>query len=249
MASVRALLYAAAVPLAAALVVSPQPCCQRRVPHAPAMIANLPIKPETVNAPNEEPAEQEGQEWTRGGLPRQALEALQTLRPRRRPTTPAETEDDAEPSTGRLIVVSNRLPFSVKPGDEGYQFVMSSGGLVSAMLGVMEDDEMTWLGWPGIAADAPEEQATIRDQLAEHKCVPVFLDEYTADTYYNGFCNSVLWPLFHYVQDVLDTNPLQDQWEAYQRANQAFFDEIVRAHARVGLGCACVSAWRVARVL
>ena len=40
-----------------------------------------------------------------------------------------------------------------------------------------------------------DDQRAIREQLAEHKCVPVFLDEYTADTYYNGFCNSVLWPL------------------------------------------------------
>ena len=42
------------------------------------------------------------------------------------------------------------------------------------------------------------------------------------DEYYNGFCNSVIWPLFHYVQDVLDTNPLQEQWDAYVRANEAF---------------------------
>ena len=87
---------------------------------------------------------------------------------------------------------------------------------------------MTWLGWPGISADDEDDQDAIREQLAEHKCVPVFLDEHTADTYYNGFCNSVLWPLFHYVQDVLDTNPLQEQWEAYQKANRAFYDEIVR---------------------
>ena len=32
----------------------------------------------------------------------------------------------------------------------------------------------------------------------------------------------MIWPLFHYVQDVLDTNPLQEQWDAYVRANEAF---------------------------
>ena len=37
----------------------------------------------------------------------------------------------------------------------------------------------------------------------------------------------MLWPLFHYVQDVLDTNPLQTQWAAYERANQAFCDAIL----------------------
>ena len=134
----------------------------------------------------------------------------------------------ANVSTSSLYVVSNRLPFSVKETKEGgYQFTMSSGGLVSAMLGVMEDDSMTWIGWPGISVDDEDEQDTIREQLAESKCVPVFLDDETADDYYNGFCNGVLWPLFHYVQDMLDTSPLQKQWAAYVRANEAFCDAIL----------------------
>ena len=163
----------------------------------------------------------------KGGLG-ETLQALQSLRPRHREPPDEVIETDKHGSQSRLVVVSNRLPFSVKPGDAGYQFLMSSGGLVSAMLGVIDDDAMTWLGWPGIAADDDMEQATIRSQLAEHKCVPVFLDQHTADGYYNGFCNSVLWPLFHYVQDVLDTNPLQVQWDAYRAANRAFYEEIVR---------------------
>ena len=27
---------------------------------------------------------------------------------------------------------------------------------------------------------------------------PVYLDQKTCDLHYNGFCNSVLWQLFHY---------------------------------------------------
>ena len=166
----------------------------------------------------------------------QTLEALQQLRPRKQqqPLSPGDRAEDGEPfaadtakPTGQLIVVSNRLPFSVKPGDAGYQFVMSSGGLVSAMLGVINDDSMTWVGWPGISADTEEEQAQIRSQLDEYRCAPVFLSEEVADTYYNGFCNSVLWPLFHYVQDVLDTNPIKAQWDAYKAANEAFCAEIL----------------------
>ena len=63
--------------------------------------------------------------------------------------------------------------------------------------------------------------------MPARRCVPVFLDEQTADEYYNGFCNSVLWPLFHYVVDVLDTSPLQTQWSAYVRANEAFAAELL----------------------
>lgn len=28
---------------------------------------------------------------------------------------------------------------------------------------------------------------------------PVYLDQSTVDLHYNGFCNTVLWQLFHYV--------------------------------------------------
>jgi trehalose 6-phosphate synthase/phosphatase len=140
---------------------------------------------------------------------------------------PPEAENEAPAATGNLFVVSNRLPLSVKQTEEGFEFNMSSGGLVSAMLGVMEDESMTWIGWPGISVDEEKDREKIRTQLADDRCVPVFLDETTQDEYYNGFCNSVIWPLFHYVQDVLDTNPLQEQWDAYVRANEAFCEVIL----------------------
>lgn len=43
------------------------------------------------------------------------------------------------------------------------------------------------------------------------------------DLYYNGFCNSVLWQLFHYVplnidsfQKMSEHRAMQMQWQAYQ---------------------------------
>jgi len=43
------------------------------------------------------------------------------------------------------------------------------------------------------------------------------------DMYYNGFCNSVLWQLFHYVplnidswQKMSEHRAMQMQWQAYQ---------------------------------
>ena len=102
---------------------------------------------------------------------RDTLQALQALRPRgsQRIEPTSDMDTGSKPAAGKLVVVSNRLPFSVKPGAEGYQFLMSSGGLVSAMLGVMAADTMTWVGWPGIAAEGEVEQSLIRAQLAQHK--------------------------------------------------------------------------------
>ena len=47
------------------------------------------------------------------------------------------------------------------------------------------------------------------------------------DLHYNGFCNSVLWQLFHYVPLNMDsklseTRTLQFQWAAHQEANPRF---------------------------
>ena len=163
----------------------------------------------------------------------QTLSAIASLRPQKgvvTPTSPAPQAADASDasSSNRLVVVSNRLPFSCTPGADGYQFVMASGGLVSAMLGVMEDDSMTWVGWPGIATpETAEERESIEAQFASHKCQPVFIEQKTMDLYYNGFANDVLWPLFHYFQDVLDVNPIVEQWDAYKEANAAFADALI----------------------
>ena len=55
------------------------------------------------------------------------------------------------------------------------------------------------------------------------------------DLHYNGFCNSVLWQLFHYVplnteSKLSETKTLQKQWEAYQAANNAFADAVMQVY-------------------
>lgn len=47
------------------------------------------------------------------------------------------------------------------------------------------------------------------------------------DLHYNGFCNSVLWQLFHYIplnleSKLSDTRTLNLQWKAHQEANRKF---------------------------
>jgi trehalose-6-phosphate synthase len=43
------------------------------------------------------------------------------------------------------------------------------------------------------------EQPIVQQQLLErHSCMPVYIPDEVADKHYNGFANSILWPLFHY---------------------------------------------------
>ena len=71
-----------------------------------------------------------------------------------------------------------------------------------------------------------EEQAIVRKELLEqYSCTPVFINNDVADKHYNGFSNSILWPLFHYHPGEINFN--EDHWEAYQEANRAFADTVM----------------------
>jgi trehalose-6-phosphate synthase len=52
----------------------------------------------------------------------------------------------------RLVIVSNRLPISVKKTNNGsdWTFQLSSGGLVSALQGLQKTTKFLWIGWPGM---------------------------------------------------------------------------------------------------
>jgi trehalose 6-phosphate synthase/phosphatase len=65
-----------------------------------------------------------------------------------------------------------------------------------------------------------------------HSCGPVWIPKDTLDLYYNGFCNAVLWQLFHYVPVQMDfrlaeAHTLTQEWLAYQEANRLFADAVM----------------------
>ena len=47
----------------------------------------------------------------------------------------------------RLLVVSNRLPVTVKKEDGKWTYQMSSGGLVTALNGLKQEMTFTWIGF------------------------------------------------------------------------------------------------------
>ncbi|KAI9189068.1 Trehalose-6-P synthase/phosphatase complex synthase subunit [Blastocladiella emersonii ATCC 22665] len=127
----------------------------------------------------------------------------------------------------RLIVVSNRLPVTISrdAADGSWRAKMSSGGLVSALSGLKREMSFTWIGWPGVDF-SPEDRVSVSDLLQrEHSSVPVFLPDDIADAHYNGFSNSILWPLFHYHPGEIAFD--EAHWDAYVTANHAFAGAIM----------------------
>lgn len=136
----------------------------------------------------------------------------------------------------RLIVVSNRLPVTVSRNEAGdWDFRVSSGGLVSALAGVKNKIPFIWVGWTGVEVASSDQDLMKARFLDEMSCYPVFLSEEDANLYYNGFCNDVLWPLFHYVPLPIVSSDGERKfdvkyWHAYSRANQRFADAVFQVY-------------------
>jgi trehalose 6-phosphate synthase/phosphatase len=123
----------------------------------------------------------------------------------------------------RLLIVSNRLPVTVRADGGGVNVTPSPGGLATGMKGPHERLGGLWVGWPGdlegLGREAREE---VDDRLAELRLVPVPLSHDEVVRYYEGYSNGVLWPLFHYTVARL---PLEVRdFDAYAAVNARFAD-------------------------
>ncbi|KAA1467596.1 alpha-trehalose-phosphate synthase TPS1 subunit [Dentipellis sp. KUC8613] len=108
---------------------------------------------------------------------------------------------------------------------------MSSGGLVSALSGTKKSMKFTWIGWPGFYIPPKDRPIVDKRLMEEYSCQAVYLDDDVADRHYNGFSNSILWPLFHYHPGEMNFD--EENWLAYRQANMRFA-EVVRQQIRPG---------------
>ena len=125
------------------------------------------------------------------------------------------------PST--LINVSNRLPVTVQED----QILKSSGGLVAALEGFPEEHFKTkWIGWPGAAFPDERRRKEVERKLSEeYGYIPIFLGEEEAHGFYEGFSNSSIWPLLHYLPNFLRYE--RAWWEHYQTVNRTFAEKVL----------------------
>src|SRR4051812_15641968 len=124
----------------------------------------------------------------------------------------------------RLILVANRLPVSLDLSGGDVKVQDSHGGLASGMRGLSQQEQTSWVGWPGAIPSTDEQRALLDQKLAEHSATPVYLSQQEAERFYEGMSNSVIWPLFHYLVDRL---PLWVRdFEEYRAVNERFADSV-----------------------
>ena len=135
----------------------------------------------------------------------------------------------------RLVVVSNRLPFTVSFHEGLPQFKPSAGGLTTGLWSYLDAQGAGRRGAPGLPVDGlarREHSARTRGGGArlrreQFKSAPVFLPEESMDRFYLGFCNKTIWPLFHYFPTL--THYEEESWQEYRNVNRVFGEAVVTA--------------------
>lgn len=87
------------------------------------------------------------------------------------------------------------------------------------------ENEQIWVGWPGGVEEDFEDLEQVRAGMLTSGMAPVFLTKQDLDGFYEGYANSTLWPLLHYM--VERTKFSNDWWESYRRVNQKFAEVIM----------------------
>ncbi len=114
---------------------------------------------------------------------------------------------------GRLVVISNRVADPRKP---------AAGGLAVALGESLQQTGGLWFGWSGhIVENGPTGEGELHTQQAGPVTLATIdLGREDHDSYYLGYSNDVLWPVFHYRLDLahFDAGFIG----GYRRVNQLF---------------------------
>lgn len=133
-------------------------------------------------------------------------------------------------NAGRLIIVAYRLPFKVVREGGVSRLFQNSGGLVSAVLSLVKDqqneafDAHQKIQWIGFSENTPEELEGQSMENENFRAHPVFIPEELNENYYEGFCNNLIWPLCHYFPSLARFHDVY--FDAYREAHELFFEKV-----------------------
>lgn len=126
----------------------------------------------------------------------------------------------------RLIVVSNRGPVTFDRGPDGERVrKRGAGGLVTALRGLQEHHDVTW-----IASAITDEDRVVAEE-GNGDVVLVAHDPAAYDAYYNVVANPMLWFVHHQLwgrafRPEID-RAFHDAWRSYEEVNRNFANAVV----------------------
>lgn len=120
--------------------------------------------------------------------------------------------------SGRLIIASNRLPVSVSETGNTLALSRSNGGLATALASLFTTDTSLWVGWTGMRRHLTKTELTSLN--FPQYLAPINLTHDQIHHYYDGFANSIVWPLAHGLSPTAVFTP--SQWEATKSVTEQF---------------------------
>jgi trehalose 6-phosphate synthase len=138
-----------------------------------------------------------------------------------------------------LLVASHRGPFVYHGTGDALHARRGSGGLIGALIPVVENTDVTWIAAP--SSDADREIAARGTPLREPGFNVVLLDlpRDEHELHYEVMSNEVFWFMFHYLFDVayLPTfdGVFAQAWDAYRAVNDIYAQAIAATPGRVVL--------------
>ena len=130
----------------------------------------------------------------------------------------------------RIVIVAYRLPFTIRHRNGKMTAVQNSGGLVSAVLSLTERMKSSDAGaataktvWVGKGEHDADQMNSLKEVRDTFELVPVKIPDRINEKFYGGFCNDLIWPLFHYFPSMTVFG--SGYFESYEKANQLFFNE------------------------
>ncbi|KAF9127625.1 threalose-6-phosphate phosphatase [Mortierella sp. 14UC] len=145
-------------------------------------------------------------------------------------------------STGSSVQPSSSVAH--EDGDVLMEGRRGHSALYSGIMSLRKDLETIQIGWVGELADQDgyivpsknlneSHKQAMKDKLwQKDKVVPIFLDDSRAAGHYEGYCKTVLWPLFHYIlwDEATDGRIEKKSWDDYVFVNQQFADAILEQY-------------------
>ncbi|MFO0802172.1 MAG: trehalose-6-phosphate synthase [Gemmataceae bacterium] len=129
----------------------------------------------------------------------------------------------------KLIVVSNREPYSHQFKNAAVEVIRAVGGLTAALDPVMQACGGTWIAHGSGSADRDFSDAdgrlAVPPEAPSYTLRRVWLQAEEERGHYAGFSNSTLWPLCHQVYQRPTFDP--EHWRMYRHVNELFAERVL----------------------
>ncbi|CAO3632902.1 unnamed protein product [Mucor fragilis] len=146
---------------------------------------------------------------------------------------------------GRIINVTHQIPYELSLENNVWQYTprRGHGAMYGGIHSLQHEWDILYIGWTGQIntiqhkfdgyTKEPMEhlnklqKAELYNELKQnYQCIPLFVDGESVSGHYDGYCKTMLWPLFHYMiwNNATDGRLERQQWEAYATVNQRYAD-------------------------